>query len=98
MNLKLRMMTSLAACGAAAVLGGCYVVPLDPRYAPPSNLPPLTSPPGPAVALPPQQPMPVALQGRLYPVNDVAGRMGALTANANDNLEGRASFTINYAV
>lgn len=101
MNLKLGT-SSLAACGAAAILSGCYVVPLDPRYAPPSNLPPLTGQAVPSapnvVAVPPQQPLPVALQGRLYPVNDVAGRMGALTAAATDNLEGRASFTIHYAV
>jgi hypothetical protein len=98
MNRKFSM-TSFVACGAAAALSGCYVIPIDPRYPPEQGYHPAYTQAGQtAVAVPAPQPMPLTLQGRLFPVNDVAGRMGALTASAMDGLNGHASFTINYGV
>ncbi|MGZ5089837.1 MAG: hypothetical protein ACXWCH_01705 [Burkholderiales bacterium] len=96
MNRKM-FITSFVACSAASALSGCYVVPIDPRYPPEYGYQPVFTQPGQSVvAVPAPQPMPVALQGRLYPINDTAGRMGALTATASDTLNGHASFTINY--
>jgi hypothetical protein len=96
MNRK-TFISSLVTYGAAAALSGCYVVPIDPRYPPEHGYPPAFTPPGQSVlAVPAPQPMPVALRGRLYPINDTAGRMGALTATASDSLNGHAIFTINY--
>src|SRR6476469_8438616 len=92
MNRKM-FVTSFVACSAAGALSGCYVVPIDPRYSPEYGYQPVFTQPGQSVvAVPAPQPMPVALQGRLYPINDTAGRMGALTANASDTLNGHASF------
>jgi hypothetical protein len=88
---------ALMSCSAAASLSGCYVVPIDPRVAPEHGYHPVYVQPAQSVAVvPAQQPVPVALRGRLYPINDVAGRMGALTATASDNLTGHATFTIHY--
>jgi hypothetical protein len=87
------VLKAVLSCGAAASLSGCYVVPL----AEPGYHQPLYAYPGPTVVpVPAPQPVPATLHGRLYPINDVAGRMGALTATAIDNLNGHATFTINY--
>jgi hypothetical protein len=81
--------------GLAASLSGCYVVPLDTRYtydpAHPYNQQPSS------VVLPAGQPLPVTLLARLYPANDVAGMMGALSATVVDTMNGHATFAVNYA-
>ena len=91
-----KTLTSFAACGVAAMLSGCYVVPIDPRYPAEQGYHPVIMQSSQGVPVPPPQPMPVSLQGRLYPVNDTAGKMGALTATASDTLNGHATFIINY--
>lgn len=48
-----------------------------------------------SIALPATQAQPVQLEARLYPVNDVAGKMGVLTALVSDNLNGHGRFTLN---
>ena len=83
-----------SALGLASSLSGCYIVPMD------SHLPPV--PPGapfsPATSAPVTVPAgPGVLQARLYPLNDSAGKTGALTANVSDTGTGRATFTLNYA-
>ena len=96
MNRK-TFLNAFAASGVAAALSGCYVIPIDPRYPPEQGYQPVLTQQGQStVAVPMPQPMPVALQGRLYPVNDTAGKIGALTATASDSLNGHATFTINY--
>lgn len=80
----------------AASLTGCYVIPIDSRMPPPamySGTQPEGSPA--PVIVPAPQPQPVVLQARLYPANDVAGKMGVLTATVTDNLNGHGTFTIN---
>ncbi|HMV20226.1 MAG: hypothetical protein JNK96_11110 [Betaproteobacteria bacterium] len=83
----------LAILTAAASLAGCYVVPIDTRQPPQV----IYSPGGTAesIALPATQAQPVQLEARLYPVNDVAGKMGVLTALVSDNLNGHGRFTLN---
>ena len=91
------LVNSVVACGLAAALSGCYVVPIDPRYPPEPGHPVVITQPGPnLVPMPAPQTMPAILQARLYPINDVAGQMGALSAVVNDNLNGHATFTVNY--
>lgn len=79
----------------AASLTGCYVIPIDGRMPPPAmysshQADANTAP----VIVPAPQPQPVVMQARLYPANDVAGKMGVLTATVTDNLNGHGTFTI----
>jgi len=80
----------------ATSLSGCYVVPMDAHYSPVppgAALAPSTS--APAVALIPASPG--VQQVRLYPLNETAGKTGALTANVADSGTGHASFSVSYA-
>jgi hypothetical protein len=91
---------SIAKCAVAfafaATLYGCYVLPMDPRLLP--NQAVMSGQPGPsAVVVPPPQPVPQNLQARLYPLNEMAGKMGALTASVTDSVNGHATFTVPYA-
>jgi hypothetical protein len=81
------------AAGVAASLSGCYVVPIDPRYPYDPAHPYATQ--GAPVVLPVQS-GPVTLQARLYPVNDVAGKIGALNATVIDTLNGHATFAVSF--
>jgi hypothetical protein len=82
------------AVGAAATLSGCYVVPIDGRYPYDPGHPYAQAG---TLAVPAPQPVPITLQARLYPANDVAGRIGALSATVVDTLNGHATFVVNYA-
>lgn len=83
------------AVAAAATLSGCYVVPIDARY-PYDPGHPYATPATPSqVAIPAPLPQPVTLQARLYPANDVAGSMGALSASVVDTMNGHATFYVN---
>jgi hypothetical protein len=85
-NSKLACTLSLAL--AATGLGGCYVIPIDGRY------PGL---PQPAVPGAIATPTPVTLHARLYPLNDAAGKMGALSAVVSDNTQGHGTFSLTVA-
>jgi hypothetical protein len=86
----------ILAAGMAASVAGCYVVPIDPRLAPNPAVIATNSAPG-GVLIPPPQPVPQNLQARLYPINDMAGKMGALTATVVDSVNGHAVFSVPYA-
>lgn len=81
-----------ATASLGLLLAGCYVIPIDTRN------PPQVAYPGAGTAepivVPPAQPQPALLQARLYPINDVAGKMGVLTAQVTDGLNGHGSFTL----
>jgi hypothetical protein len=83
---------------AAALLAGCYVVPMDPRTGAPI-LPP-AAPQAPRPAEPgypaPAGPTGLLLQARLYPLNETANRGGIVTAQVADNQGGRGSFSLHY--
>ena len=87
MKLK-SLVASVAAACAAASLGGCYVVPIDPRpvYVPTAPVP---------VAAP--APVPAPIQVRLYPANEMASKTGPLTAVVIDNATGHGTFQLHYA-
>lgn len=83
---------------ATAVLSGCYVIPLDyPHPHAPGQVVAPSSPGTGGVAVPAPQPVPTTLQARLYPLNETAGKMGALTATVVDTVNGHASFSLNHA-
>lgn len=84
----------VAAVSATAILSGCYVIPIDYPHAPgqPPSFPSATG----AVAVPAPQPVPTMLQARLYPLNETAGKMGALTATVMDKVNGHASFSLSH--
>ena len=97
MNRKLLVASVCAVCATTA-LSGCYIVPIDPRYPQPSGQPPLfVGQSGAAVPLPAPQPVPTTLQARLYPLNEMAGKMGALSATVTDSNNGHATFALNHA-
>ena len=79
----------------ASSLSGCYVIPIDPRYPPaPGQAMVVTPVPPTTVPVPGPQSVPVTLQARLYPLNEMAGKMGALTANIVDSVNGHATFSL----
>lgn len=77
----------------ALALGGCYVVPIDHRN-PSVQLPGGVHSVTETVTVPAPQVQPVQLQARLYPINDVAGKMGVLSAQVTDGLNGHGTFTL----
>ncbi len=81
--------TLITAALTATLLAGCYVVPIDGRPYPP-----------PAPAHNPDAAGPLQrlnLQARLYPLNDTAGKMGMLTAQVTDTLNGHGTFSLGVA-
>src|SRR5436190_9685216 len=95
MKLETLRIRAAAAC-AAATLGGCYVVPIDPAYPLAAQQPVVRQAGAPALALP-VQPIPAALYVRLYPLNETAGKMGPLNATLSDWVAGHATFAVNHA-
>lgn len=87
------MKSSIALLAAAGALSGCYVIPIDPAHPFPAGMAPHTA----AAIVPATQPVPTVLHARLYPLNETAGKAGALTAVVSDNANGHATFSVNYA-
>ena len=87
------MKSSLAVCAAAGALSGCYVVPIDVAHPLPTGM---AAQPAAAI-VPATQPIPSVLHARLYPLNETAGKAGALSAVVSDNANGHATFSLNYA-
>ena len=84
---------------AAASLGACYVIPIDPRTGQP--YPQTTMREGYAGAQVPVQiaALPVApalVDVRLYPLNTQANKGGLLKAQVVDNNAGHGTFTVSY--
>jgi len=80
---------------AAATLSGCYIIPYDPQHPHgPQQVLAVGAPPTSPVAVPPPHPVPTILRARLYPVNETAGKMGALTATVTDSHGGHAVFSL----
>lgn len=87
-----------AATLGAALLSGCYVVPMQPGH---------TLPPGPVTVVPAQSASTVAaptpapatqnFTARLYPSNAEAARYGALTGVVSNDLNGRGHFSATIA-
>ena len=85
----------ITAALAFSALSGCYVVPGPDGqywYVIPGQDSPASAPPG----VPTGAPMPVALNVRLYPSNDVATRTGVLTGTVVNMMTGKGRFQLNY--
>ncbi len=88
--------TTLALALAAALVSGCYVVPVrgtdgNVVYQP-YVLPPPGSPmPGPSVGA-----MPQVLSAKLYPANDLATPTGVVTGTVTNMMTGKGQFQVNY--
>lgn len=70
---------------SAALLTGCYVVPIQPAgsYPPPPAHGPVAAP------------APVTFAARLYPANDAASAYGMVSAVVTNDLNGRGAFSTN---
>jgi hypothetical protein len=79
----LRPAAAATLLAATAVLGGCYVVPIQPQPASVIHLPP-------AAPLPPAQ---LTFTARLYPANEAAAPFGMVTAVVTNDMNGRGRFT-----
>lgn len=92
--MELKLIASITA--SAALLTGCYVVPVGPDgqlYAyPPGVIPTATVPSGAPAGAPP----PVTLHARLYPANDIASQTGVLTGSVVNLRNGKGRFELNY--
>ena len=76
----------ITAAFAASALSACYVVPIDPLHPPaPGQIVAAASSGGGAVPVTAPQPVPTMLRARLYPLNETAGKMGALTATVSES-------------
>jgi hypothetical protein len=92
----MKRVLALTAGVAMSALAGCYIVPIDPANPQMYQQAVPGAAPQPAPALP-VQPVPASMQARLYPLNEMAGKMGALTALVTDNANGHATFTVSHA-
>ncbi len=79
-----RTAQALAAAAGAALLTGCYVVPVN-HYPPPTQSVPVHI----------SAPAPVTFAARLYPSNDLASACGMVSAVVTNDLHGRGSFSAN---
>lgn len=71
-----------AMAGAAALLTGCYVVPMHPTPAS-----------APVVYVPTAPPAPMTFAARLYPANEMAAAYGMVSAVVTNDLNGRGTFS-----
>lgn len=76
--------------GTVAMLGACYVVPVNPS----TGLPYPAQQSAPAVAVPRPINTSVVLHAKLYPLNPQATKAGALAATATDSQNGRGTFSV----
>jgi len=74
-----------ATAAAAALLTGCYVVPVHPQHTT-VHVPVPTAPPA-----------PLTFTARLYPSNDAAAAHGVVLAVVTNDLNGRGHFSTNIA-
>jgi len=94
MNAKIRIAALLSA--SAAVLSGCYIVPVvdaqgNVQYQHYPLVPPAGYPVPPSAG-----PQPVVLQARLYPANELASRTGVLSGTVTNMMTGKGRFQLQY--
>ncbi len=94
----------VAAAFPALALSGCYVMPVAqdasgrPIYAYSTVPIPVASAHGAAAGpvAPPGAPGPMALNVKLYPINDLANQTGVLVGQVTNMMTGKGRFTFNY--
>jgi hypothetical protein len=94
--MKMRFLQILVTLVAMTGLSGCYVVPV--RGADGSVVyqtypfPPAVTP----VGTPPATVMPVVLNARLYPANELATQTGMIVGTVTNLMTGKGRFQVNY--
>jgi hypothetical protein len=83
-----RAALAMGALTTAALLTGCYVVPVN--HYPYASQPTQVQMPAPA-------PAPVTFAARLYPSNDLAASYGLVNAIVTNDLHGRGTFNANIS-
>lgn len=86
---------TLATLLVSAALGGCYVLPIGPDGQPVYPYPVAVPAPH-GVPAAPMTPMPIVLQARLYPMNDIAAQTGVLSGTITAIAGGKGHFQLNY--
>jgi hypothetical protein len=87
----------VATACSALLLSGCYVMPVgrdasgNPVYAYTTVPPPVTPSQGTASG-----PVPMALNVKLYPINNLANQTGVLVGQVTNMMTGKGRFTFNY--
>ena len=90
----------LAALAAAAMLSGCYVLPVTPEGYP-YGYPAAPPPPAP-ISYPamgsgaPGGQGSIVLQARLYPANEIATQTGVIHGTVTNMMTGKGRFQLNY--
>ena len=79
---------------AAALLTGCYVVPVAPDGTPLHGAAAIAVPVAPAPVH--AAPMPSVIPARLYPSNDVASQGGMLAGSVTSMMTGKGRFQLQY--
>lgn len=95
MGSSMKRIGAMVVLSAAAVMGGCYVVPVTPDGRPVAvyPVPPTTTGSAPA----PVAPASASMTARLYPTNDTAAHTGMLTGTVTNHLNGRGEFHLAVA-
>jgi hypothetical protein len=95
--------THLTLLAFAALLSGCYIVPVrgpdgsvvyEPYALPPAGTPMTLPAPGTGPAAAGQ--MPAVLTARLYPSNEQAAQTGMVTGTVTNMMTGKGRFQVNY--
>ncbi len=104
--MKPKLKIAFALSAGALALSGCYVVPVvDPQGnvqnwhypLPPTAVPVAAVPaPGPGAGPVPGGSLPVVLNARLYPDNDLATQTGVVTGTVTNMMTGKGRFQIQY--
>jgi hypothetical protein len=93
--MKILRKTALALSIPTLLMSGCYVLPTGPEGQPWYVYPPGV-PPYAREANVPSGPLPVVLNARLYPENDIAAQTGMITGTVTNMMNGKGRFMLNY--
>lgn len=94
MGSTMKRIGAVVVLGAAAMMGGCYVVPVTPDGRPVAVYP---VPPTNGTTTAPAAPASASMTARLYPTNDTAAHTGVLTGTVTNHLNGRGEFHLAVA-
>jgi hypothetical protein len=93
--MKILRKTALALSIPTLLMSGCYVLPTGPEGRPWYVYPPGV-PPYAREGNIPSGPLPVVLNARLYPENDIAAQTGMITGTVTNMMNGKGRFMLNY--
>jgi hypothetical protein len=80
----------------AVLLGGCYVIPMDPYGNPIYPTPPPSYGEPAGTPSPPRKAGPIAISARLYPDSELAAETGVVSGTVTNMLTGKGRFNLSY--